>query len=226
MVSFPRDLLVKVAGTDGENRINTALEGGPERLVQTIGENFGIPINHFIEVDFRGFQALVDAIGGVTIYFPVPVRDWDEHKRVNPTGLDIRQAGCVELDGERALAYDRSRHYQQLIDGAWQPDPAGDLNRITRQQGFIRKTLTEAVDRVFRNPVGIRSLIDVAVQNVTLDSQLGFRDLGILSRQFRAVQPESLQSYALPTVPGKTAAGADVLFLNEVAASRSRCLRR
>lgn len=217
MVSFPRDLFVNVAGTGGENRINTALEGGPDRLVQTISENFGIPVNHFLEVDFRGFKTLVDAIGGVTVYFPAPVRDWDEQKRVNPTGLDIRQTGCVELGGEQALAYVRSRHYQQLIDGEWQSDPAGDLNRITRQQEFIRKTLAQAVARGFRNPARLSSLIDVAVQNVTLDSQLRFRDLTTLSRQFRSVQPESLQSYALPTTPGKTAAGADVLFLDKAA---------
>lgn len=218
MVSFPRDLFVNVPGTGGENRINTALEGGPERLVQIITENFGIPVNHFLEVDFRGFKALVDAIGGVSIYFPAPARDWDEQKRVNPTGLDIRQSGCVQLGGEQALAYVRSRHYQQLVDGKWQPDPAGDLNRITRQQEFIRKTLSQAGARGFRNPARLNSLIDVAVQNVTLDHQLGFRDLSTLSRQFRSVQPESLQSYALPTTPGKTAAGAEVLLLDKAAA--------
>lgn len=218
MVSFPRDLFLKIAGTGGENRINTALEGGPDRLAQTIGQNFGIPINHFIEVDFRGFKALVDSIGGVAIHFPTPVRDWDGQKQVNPTGLDIRQTGCVRLDGQQALAYVRSRHYQQLVNGTWQSDPAGDLNRITRQQEFIRKTFGQSLARGLRNPARLSSLIDVAVKNVTLDSQLSFRDLSTLSRQFRSVQPESLQSYALPTAPGKTSTGADVLFLDHAAA--------
>ena len=218
MVSFPRDLFLKIAGTGAENRINTALEGGPDRLAQTIGQNFGIPINHFIEVDFRGFKALVDAIGGVAIHFPTPVRDWDGEKQVNPTGLDIRQTGCVRLDGQQALAYVRSRHYQQLVNGTWQSDPAGDLNRISRQQEFIRKTFGQSLARGLRNPARLSSLIDVAVQNVTLDSELSFRDLSTLSRQFRSVQPESLQSYALPTAPGKTSTGADVLFLDHAAA--------
>ncbi|MBW3650001.1 MAG: LCP family protein [Actinobacteria bacterium] len=218
MLSFPRDLFLTIAGTGTQERINTALAGGPDQLVRTITDNFGIPINHFIEVDFRGFQALVDAIGGVRLYLPAPVRDWDEQKQVNPTGLDIDQTGCVDLDGKQALAYARSRHYQQLVDGVWKADPAGDLNRITRQQELMRKALAQSAGRGLRNPARLNALIGVAVKNVSLDDRLRFKDLVGLARQFRTIQPDQLQSHSLPTRPGTSAAGAEVLFLDEVAA--------
>ncbi len=218
LASFPRDLSVKIAGTDTEDRINSALANGPDQLVQTITQNFGIPINHFIEVDFRGFEALVNAVGGVTVFFPAPVRDWDEEKQLNPTGLRIDQPGCIELQGAQALAYVRSRHYQQLIDGAWKKDPAGDLNRITRQQELFRTTLAQSARRGLRNPARLNTLLGVAVHNVTLDDRFGLGDLTALSRQFRTLAPESLQTYSLPTAPGKSPTGADVLFLDVAAA--------
>lgn len=218
IVSFPRDLLVKVAGSGSEDRINTAIEAGSDQLVRTIGENFGIRVNHFVEVDFRGFKTLVDAIGGVTVHFPAPARDWDQVKQSNPTGLEVERSGCVDLDGGQALAYVRSRHYQQLVDGRWQPDPAGDLNRVTRQQEFLRTTLEQSARRGLRNPVRLKSLIDVAVHNVTLDDRLGVRDLRALSRRFRTLQAGRLRTYPLPTAPGKTASGADVLILDVAAA--------
>ena len=214
MLSLPRDLVLDIAGTGRQDRINTALQGGPDRLARTIAENLGVPVNHFVEVDFRGFRALVDAIGGVTVNVPAPARDWDDQKQVNPTGLEIGRAGCVELGGQQALAWVRSRHYQELVDGVWRSDPAGDLSRTTRQQEFIRQTVGQSVARGLRNPARLNALIEVAMDNVTLDDQLGFRDLATLSRQFRDIGAQSLQGYALPTTPAQTADGADVLRLD------------
>lgn len=218
IVSFPRDLLVTLPDTREKDRINTAIAGGPPRLVETLRTNFDIPVHHFVQVDFRGFEALVDAIGGVTIHFPAPARDWDEARQINPTGLDIAETGCVELDGPQALAFVRSRHYQQLIDGEWRSDPAGDLDRIKRQQEFLRQTLEQSTRRGLRNPARLNALIGVAVRNVRLDDELGFRDLTALGRQFRSGDATALETYALPTTPGRTEAGADVLFLDRVAA--------
>ena len=78
IVSFPRDLWLPIAGTGGEDRINAAVQQGPGQLVQTIGDNFGIPVHHYAEIDFRGFKGLVNAVGGVDIPFPAPARDFDD----------------------------------------------------------------------------------------------------------------------------------------------------
>lgn len=215
MVSFPRDLFLPIPGTSGDDRINAAVQGGPDRLVRTISENFGIPVHHFAEIDFRGFKGIVDAIDGVRIPFPAPVRDFDRSAGRTQSGLDIPDAGCVRLDGDQALAYVRSRHYEQLVEGEWQPDPAGDLSRIQRQQDFIRRTFHQSLSKGLLDPRRVDRLLTVAIDNVALDDTLGLRDLTAMVRQFRSLTADALQSYVLPTTPGTTADGKQVLLLDE-----------
>ena len=218
IVSFPRDLWLPIAGTGGEDRINAAVQQGAGQLVATITENFGVPVHHYAQIDFRGFKALVNAVGGVEIPFPAPSRDFDEATQKTLTGLDIPTPGCIRLDGDQALAYVRSRHFQQLIDGRWQPDPAGDLNRIQRQQDFIRRTFRQTLARGLLDPRRINRLLQVAQDNVTLDDALGWRDARSFMNQFGGLRPDALRSYALPTTPGTTPSGAQVLYLEAAAA--------
>ncbi|MEA3056506.1 MAG: hypothetical protein QOD30_1938, partial [Actinomycetota bacterium] len=75
MVSFPRDLWIPIAPSGQEQRINTAFSNGPQALIDTIKLNFQIPIHHYMQVDFKGFQGLVDAVGGIELFLPGPVRD-------------------------------------------------------------------------------------------------------------------------------------------------------
>src|SRR4051812_42370199 len=75
LLSLPRDLYVPIAGLRGSDRINSAIQGGPSRLIETIKNDFGIPINHYIEINFLAFRKIVQAIDGVPIYFTTPVRD-------------------------------------------------------------------------------------------------------------------------------------------------------
>src|SRR5215208_5831008 len=70
MLSIPRDLVVPIAGTGPENRINAAFSQGPGQLVKTIEQNFGVPIHHYVLIDFDGFRAIVDALGGIDVRFP------------------------------------------------------------------------------------------------------------------------------------------------------------
>ena len=122
LLSIPRDLWLPIAGTGSEDRINTAYSNGRQTLIDTIQESLGIPINHYIEVDFSGFQRLVEAIGGVPMWFDTAMRD--QH-----TGLVINGEGCVNLDGEQALALARSRSLEYVEDGGWHTDPTGDLEQ-------------------------------------------------------------------------------------------------
>ena len=129
LLSLPRDLKVNIPG-NGTNRINAAFVfGGPDLLVQTIQNNFGIPIHHYVEIDFGGFARVVDALGGVTKTFDHAARD-------AKSGLDV-EAGTIKMDGETALAYARSRNYQELIDGSWQSVNGSDIGRTHRQQEVL-----------------------------------------------------------------------------------------
>lgn len=213
MISFPRDLYVPVAGSDDKGRINTAFEDGPEQLIRTITESFDIPIHHYVQVDFAGFKGLVDAVDGVEIYLPSPVRDRDEEGN-NPSGLDITDFGCVSLSGDQALSYVRSRNFQYMEDGVWKSDPTGDLGRITRQQDFIRRAMREAVSKDLLNPAKVDELVDVGIDNVAVDRGLDARDLVNLGERFRSLTPESLQQFTLPVVSDRIG-GASVLLLEE-----------
>ncbi len=119
LVSFPRDLWVEIAGTGRNDKINTALTvGGPATLIDTIQDNFAIPLDHYVQVDFAQFEQLVEVVDGVKVYFDTPVRDVY-------TGLDIPEPGCVTLHGTQALAYARSRYYEYYDEDSedWLYDP-------------------------------------------------------------------------------------------------------
>ena len=206
LLSIPRDLWVPVAGTSGNDRINTAVQiGGPEALVETIQDYFGIPINHYVQVDFHGFGELVDALDGVPIYFPHPVRDLR-------SGLWVEEAGCVTLGARNALGFVRSRAYQEYVGGRWRTDPTGDLGRVRRQQEFIVEALNRAFDKGIRNPVTLDDMIDAGLDAVTIDDSLDGDDVIDLARQFRKFQPENLDIYQLP-VEDDTVGGAAILRL-------------
>ena len=196
LLSLPRDLYVDLAG-GGRGRINTALAlGGPARLIETIKQDFDIPINHYAMVNFQGFESLVTAVDGVPLDFAFPSRDEN-------TGLFQYDPGCVNLDGEQALAYVRSRHFeiQRTPGGKWIEDPSSDIGRINRQQQFIKAALRKAVAKGVRNPFVLKDLIGIAQRNVTLDTEWSIQDLADLGLQFKDFDPEKLVTYVPPTTP-------------------------
>ena len=208
LLSLPRDLYVDLAG-GGKGRINTALAlGGPERLIETIKQDFGIPINHYAMVDFHGFESLVSAVDGVPVYFNYPSRDEN-------TGLFQYDPGCVTLTGEQALAYARSRHFeiQRTENGKWQEDPSSDFGRITRQQQFIKAALRKAVAKGVRNPFVLKDLVGIAQKNVTLDTEFSIQELVDLGMQFKDFDPDQLATYT-PEADGKMVGAMSVLILN------------
>jgi LCP family protein required for cell wall assembly len=213
LLSFPRDLWVPIAGTGAEQKINAAYAvGGAKGLIDTIEDHFDIPINHYVEVDFAGFQGLVEAVGSVPVWFDAPARDWNAAAGITQTGFLMEDVGCQELGPEEALAYVRSRFYQTLgLDWEWHTDPRGDLGRIERQQDFLRRLLTRAVDRGARNPFTLRQLVDVALRRVTIDQDLTPSDLLELGERFSGFDPAQLSAYTVPVESG-TVGTASVLF--------------
>ncbi len=209
LLSFPRDLWVPIAGEDGSNRINTAFTKGREVLIDTIRQNFDIPIHHYVEVDFVGFLGLVEAVGGVPFYFETPVRD-------THSGLVVQESGCITLDARQSLSFARSRYleYYDYDSGTFRTDPTGDFGRISRQQEFIRRAISAAVSKGLTNPATLNELVELGVDHVGLDPSLGVSDILGLGRRFASFDAETLDTFSLPATPFRTSAGASVLDLD------------
>src|SRR5690349_21099991 len=178
VVSIPRDLVVDIPGR-GSQRINAAFNDGPQKVIDTVKANFGVRIQHYVEVDFAAFQGIVNAIGKVPVYFPYPARD-------RKSGLDVPAAGCQALDGHQALAYVRSRYLEYRIDGRWRDaSPRADLDRIDRQHEFLRKLADTAVRAGMSNPLTASRIVDRIVAKLTVDTKMSRGDLLGLVNAFR-----------------------------------------
>ena len=211
LLSIPRDLWVPLNGTGPNDRINTAFaEGGAQELINTVQSVLRIDINHYVEVDFKGFKSLVDTVGGVPLYFDRAM--YDEN-----SGLNITEPGCVTLDGQQALAFARSRHlvYFNEESGEYEEDLTADLGRITRQQLFLRRVMDKVASLGLTDVTKLNRLVNVATDNVTFDDNLSTGDLVDLARQFSSLGSEAMQSYALPTDLTETPEGASVVVLRE-----------
>lgn len=208
MMSIPRDLYLHIPGNGpqaGTNRINAAFNTGPDLLIQTIETDLHVPVNHYVAVNFTGFQGMVDALGGITMDFPDPVKD-------AYSGLDVTQTGCQAVDGATALELVRSRHLYYETTGTWHYDGLSDFSRIQRQDAFFRAVLTK-LGRVSLNPITVNSFIGAAVSNLTIDTTLSESDLISLAEQFHGVSQGNLHTETLPTYGFTTTGGADVLGL-------------
>ncbi len=206
VLSFPRDLWVKIAGKKSRSRINSAFNrDDPNTLVLTIWENFGIPVDHYVNVDFCAFKKIVDAVGGVRVPFATPIRDRN-------TGLNIENAGCHRFDGEEGLAYVRSRKlfYYDSDSQSWKQDPAADRGRISRQQDFLRRALQKALDVGAGSPTVAKDLIDAALEFVILDDQLTPGKLLELAQAMRNLDPATLKTYQVEGL-GKLINGQSVI---------------
>ncbi len=207
LLSIPRDLWVdipgNVAGISGMNRINAAYNSGPDLLVQTIEQVLDVPVNHYASVGFQGFSGMVNALGGITMDFPTPVKD-------QYTGLYVTQTGCQVVNGTTALQLVRSRHLYYMQDGYWHYDGESDFSRIQRQDAFFRAVLAK-VNASITNPLAINSFIGASVGNVTIDDTLSQADLLHIAEIFRGLPSSHLVTETLPTVGYVTSGGADVL---------------
>ena len=207
VLSFPRDLWIHIAGSNSENRINSAyVKNDPSTLVSTIYENFGIGVDHFIQVDFCAFKTLVDAVGGVPVPFELAARDVH-------TGLDVPQPGCFTFSGDHALAYVRSRHYETYDEatGSWTEDPFSDLGRISRQQDFLRRVVAKALSTGVYTPSVARGLIDTARNYVVTDPNLTLQRMLQFAGVIQRLDPVSLRTYQIE-VKRDTRSGSDVLI--------------
>lgn len=215
ILSVPRDLKVRIPGK-GTNRINAAyVFGGPDLLVQVVQDVTGIPIHHYVEVDFAGVGAIVDALGGVTLDFPEPGRDRKSGFRVD--------AGRVTLDGEMAVAYARSRHYEALRDGEWVPTPGGDIARTERQQRILLALFDQATSP--GNAFDLPRFLPTAAEQITADEGLTLGLMADLARKALTLRSDDLERATLPVRNERGTDGRAYVVPTEAAEAVLRAFR-
>jgi LCP family protein required for cell wall assembly len=206
LMSIPRDLWVEIGDGTDKQRINTAYQLGPDVLLRTVQRALGIPIHHYVEINFQGFKTIVDAVGGVSIC--VQHQSRDKH-----TGLFMRR-GCNILDGVEGLAYARSRFFEQKIDGEWQVDGSSDIGRTARQREFVQALVKSAVVGLVDNPFRAGDVMRGGISAVTVDERL---DLLEFAKRMRPAATTGIASMHLETY-GAMAGESEVLKLAEDAA--------
>ncbi len=212
-LSIPRDTYVTITGLpansqlSAQNKINAAFSNGPDALVQTIENTFGIPISHYIVINFFGVEDAVNALGGISMDFPYPVRDQDCSTGTcyNNSGLDIPTTGCQVLNGSQALALSRSRYFEYEVDGSWRSDPTSDIGRIERQNLIIEAAIDKAKSTY--NPLSLNALLSSVVHDFSKDNGLSAADLFSLAERYHAFSGSQLQNFTLPTVGATSAVG-------------------
>lgn len=170
LTSIPRDLWIDIPGHE-TNRINAAYGYGEAVLVDTVQTSLGVPIHHYVEIDFNSFKAIISAIDGVEICFEYPTRD------IN-TGLNVTAPGCTVLDAIQSLAYARSRYYEEFVDGTWRTDGRADLGRIERQQLFFETAISRSLSQILSNPFRAGGLAKATVDSLRVDPGTDLIEMG------------------------------------------------
>jgi LCP family protein required for cell wall assembly len=177
ILSIPRDLFSPMpAGSvvGPYQKMDAALNNGadgPDNLARAVQQDLGIPINHFIELNFNGFINSVNALGGINVYFPDPV--WDAESL-----LYIPNAGCHHLNGIGALALVRARHLQydppgdDAPDYVWPYDPESDLARIVRTHTFMKIVAETAKSKGLTDPITATNFLSAVLGQMTVDPSL------------------------------------------------------
>ena len=204
ILSIPRDLFLPNArsGPDGGYKIDAALYQGQSQLIKVIREDFGIGIQHSVELNFDTFANVVNALGGINMYFPMPVFD-------AYSGLNIPQAGCVHLDGYHALQVVRARHLQyrpasvKTGDHAYWPyELQSDLGRINRDHEFLRVLASTVSKQGLGNPVTDLRLVNSVAGQLEFDNAFTTSDMVHLLLTFHSAKINGAPQLTIPVSVG------------------------
>ena len=222
LVSIPRDSYVVIPAhkepksgrpvAAREAKINEAFaSGGPALLVATVEELTKVRVDHYVQVDFRGFKTLVDRLGGVEICLSEPQKDFR-------SGIDL-PAGRQVVRGGQALAFVRQR--QGLA--------RGDIDRIERQQlllgALVRKILSAGT---LLNPVRLNGVLKATTSSLQVDDRLSGERLRALAQRFRSIDTKGVVFTTVPIadISGRRRGQSVVLIDQEPAEQLFDRLRR
>jgi LCP family protein required for cell wall assembly len=198
VTSFPRDSLVPIIGcqpdgtgfkgqaaqTGQTEMLNaTFAAGGPACLWKTLESTTGIFINHFVEINFDGFQSVVNDLGGVNVCLPEAIND-------PASGLDLT-AGEHHVNGAQALAFVRERHVGE----------GSDLQRIQRQQYFMAALLQQIdSEKVLSNVPKVFAIARDVAKTLTTDSGLSINDMRTIAASMKGLTTKGVQFTQVPVV--------------------------
>lgn len=174
-------------------RINaTYAAGGPPCTVKAVQQLTGLKIDRVIIIDFAGFKAMVDALGGIDVNVCAPIID-------SNLGTVIKRAGEQHINGKQALRLVRARH----VEG----DTTSDLARIRRQQKVLSTILRQVTSAgVLLNPVKLDAVLQAFVRNVQSDN-VTMDSLLDIAQSLGNLDPKRVTFFTLPTVPDSNGVG-------------------
>ena len=190
VLSIPRDLFVPNARATGANKIDAALYQGTEPARD--GDRGGLrdPDPALRGAELRQLRNVVNALGGVSMYFPEPVFD-------AYSGLDITTTGCIHLNGIQALQVVRARHLQYKGPGVtttdpnyWPQEAQSDLARIRRDHEFLRVLAAAVKAKGLGNPITDQQLVAGVAGQLTVDSGFSASDMISLVLGYHNVRRE------------------------------------
>ena len=212
IVSFPRDLWVNMPGI-GMAKIDAALGAGADTTIATLKDDFNIPINHYILVDFQAFEQIVErhrhCAGLLPVRGPRPGERARRAARLHPA-----ERGA----GARLRAVAHAPVLQHHPNNWILADPTADIGRIARQQQFIRELAGIAVARSLQDPATGLQIVDQVIGDLIFDQNLSKNDVLSLVDDFRSVNPNDTSHLEFETLPwqsGPTQQGQDVLYVKE-----------
>lgn len=194
VVSIPRDSMTKAPADckDPSARVEDGPirqwnqnfhEGGPGCTIRTLEGVTGVYVDHFVVLDFRGFQEMVDALGGVDVCLPQAIDDKDAHLSL--------PAGKQRLKGEEALGYVRVR--KTVGDGS-------DIGRIDRQQAFMSSVVQEATKTsLLMRPDKLYSFLDAGTKSMTADKDLGITTMVDIADSVKDLGADKVTFVTVPT---------------------------
>ena len=221
-VSIPRDSWVTrpSCNPDGSTdhtlakpgKFNSAYAvGGPACVVRAVRYLTGLPrIDHIMAVEFNGFQAIVDALGGVPICTTRALNDpivKDANGHFHGSGLALPKGRTV-LDGKQAIEFVRARY----LDGT------SDIGRMKRQQAFLAAVMRSVTSRgLLSNPAETYSLLSAVASSITVDKGLAGNHLREFALSLQGLSPSRV---VLHTVPWKPRGDGENLVWDKAAANR------
>lgn len=200
LFSILRDTFVKIPG-QGEERINAAYAiGGPNLAMKTVSDLLGVPIQYYVATDFKGFIALVDAIGGIDLDVEKDMK-YSDGEDGHEYDINLKK-GMQHLDGKTALQYVRFRH-----------DAMSDFARTERQRKFLQAVAQkmQTTGSLIRLPKILNSIDPYIDTNLTAMDML---KLGSLAYEAKAEGMVSEQIPPADLLMEKRVGGADVLSVN------------
>ncbi len=227
LLSIPRDLFIPNARSNGPNKIDAGLFQGLTQLVAAIEEDFGIPIQHAVSLNFDQFSNIVDALGGINMSFPVSVFDWAptgggvSGNQPVSSGLNVKAAACVHLSGIQALEVVRARHLRYETPQsnpndpyAWPQEAQSDLARIRRDHEFLRVLGSAVAKQGLGDPIADINLINSVKSDLTFDQSWAVTDMANLVLDFHSVDIGSVPQLTLPVsvVSDPNGAGGSLLY--------------